>query len=89
MPGNQDRREIHDTYIIPPNFIESGTFMGGMLKVRNTLEAGAIALCIGFPVFHLPLGLTAKIIVCCLTVLPLSLLALIGIAGERDRKSVV
>lgn len=82
MPGNQDRREIHDIYIIPPNFIESGTFMGGMLKVRNTLEAGAIALCIGFPVFHLPLGLTAKIIVCCLTVLPLSLLALIGIAGE-------
>lgn len=82
MPGNQDRQENHDTYIIPPNFIETGSFMGGLLKVRNTLEAGAIALLIGFPVFHLPLGLTTKIIICCLTVLPLSLLALIGIAGE-------
>lgn len=82
MPGNQDRHEIHDSYIIPPNFMESGTLMGGLLKVRNALEAGAIALLIGFPVFHLPIGLTTKIIICCLTVLPLSLLALIGVAGE-------
>lgn len=89
MPGNQDRHEIHDSYIIPPNFIESGTFMGGLLKVRNTLEAGAIALFIGFPIFHLPFGLTTKIIICCLTVLPLSLLALIGIAGESLSSFVI
>lgn len=82
MADNQDRREIHDTYIIPPNFIESGTFMGGMFKVRNTLEAGFIALAIGFPVFNLPFSLSTKIIVFCLTALPLFLLALIGIAGE-------
>lgn len=82
MADNQDRREVHDIYIIPPNFIESGTFMGGMFKVRNTLEAGFIALAIGFPVFNLPLSLSTKIIVFCLTALPLFLLALIGIAGE-------
>lgn len=82
MADNQERRETHDTYIIPPNFIESGTFMGGMFKVRNTIEAGLIALSIGFPVFHLPFSLTTKIIIFCLTALPLFLLALIGIAGE-------
>lgn len=29
----------YDTYIIPPNFIEGGTFFGGLLKLRNTAEA--------------------------------------------------
>lgn len=82
MPGNQDKHEIHDSYIIPPNFIESGTFFGGMFKVRNTLEAGALALAVGFPVFHLPFQLTTRIIIFCLTALPLFLLAIIGIAGE-------
>ena len=32
-----------DTYIIPPNFIESGTFFGGMFKARNVIEAGILA----------------------------------------------
>ena len=30
----------HDIYIIPPNFIESGTFFGGMFRARNVIEAG-------------------------------------------------
>ena len=73
----------HDTYIIPPNFVETGTFFGGMFKARNVIEAGVLAFAIGLPVFlFLPLGLTARIIVLCLTALPLALLALIGISGE-------
>mgnify|MGYP000090352610 CR=1 FL=1 len=52
-----------DTYIIPPNFIESGTFFGGMFKARNVIEAGILAFAIGVPVFSLlPLSLTARII---------------------------
>lgn len=35
-----------DTYIIPPNFIESGTFFGGMFKARNVIEAGILAFAI-------------------------------------------
>ena len=59
-----------DTYIIPPNFIESGTFFGGMFKARNVIEAGILAFAIGVPVFSLlPLGLTARIIALCLTAL--------------------
>ena len=73
----------HDTYIIPPNFVETGTFFGGMFKARNVIEAGVLASAIGLPVFlFLPLGLTARIIMLCLTALPLALLALIGISGE-------
>lgn len=73
----------HDTYIIPPNFVETGTFFGGMFKARNVIEAGILAFAIGLPVFlFLPFGLTARIIVLCLTALPLALLALIGISGE-------
>lgn len=73
----------NDTYIIPPNFVDTGTFFGGMFKARNVIEAGILSAAIGIPVcVLLPLGLTAKIIVLCLTALPLALFALIGISGE-------
>lgn len=73
----------HDSYIIPPNFIETGTLFGGMFKARNAIEAGILAVSVGIPVFvFLPMGLTARIIMLCLTALPLALLALIGISGE-------
>lgn len=73
----------HDIYIIPPNFIETGTFFGGMFRARNVIEAGILAFAIGTPVFLcLPFGLTARIIALCLTALPVALVALIGISGE-------
>ena len=73
----------HDTYIIPPNFVDTGTFFGGMFRARNVIEAGILAAVTGVPVFlFLPFGLTARIIVLCLTTLPLVLFALIGISGE-------
>lgn len=73
----------HDIYIIPPNFIETGTFFGGMFRARNVIEAGILALAIGTPFFLcLPFGLTARIIALCLTALPVALVALIGISGE-------
>ena len=73
----------HDIYIIPPNFIETGTFFGGMFRARNVIEAGILALAIGTPVFLcLPFGLAARIIALCLTALPVALVALIGISGE-------
>ena len=73
----------HDIYIIPPNFIETGTFFGGMFRARNVIEAGVLAFAIGAPVFvFLPFGLTTRIIALCLTALPVTLVALIGISGE-------
>lgn len=76
------KKEENDIYIIPPNFIESGTVFGGTIKLRNAAEALLFSLLIGFPVFHLPITLTTKIIIACLTVLPVALFAIIGIGGE-------
>lgn len=80
MPDNHN--EELDTYTIPPNFMESGTLFGGAFKLRNALEAGAIVLAVGLPVFRLPLSLTMRIVLLCLTALPLGLIALIGVSGE-------
>lgn len=77
-----NNKNEHDTYIIPPNFIDSGTFFGGMFKARNAIEAGAIMLLLALPIFSLGLSLTVKIIILCLTALPLALVALIGVSGE-------
>ena len=71
-----------DTYYIPPNFIEGGTVMGGLFKLRNVIEAGILALFVGMPIFMLNLDMSAKAVILCFTVLPLALLALIGVSGE-------
>lgn len=73
--------EERDTYIIPPNFIEGGTLLGGLFKTRNVIEAGILVLIVGLPIISLQFSLTTRIILLCLTALPLALLALIGVAG--------
>lgn len=83
------RQEETDIYVIPPNFIETGTIFGGTIKFRNAMEALAIALIIGIPEFKLPVTLTTRIIIACLTVLPLALFAIIGINGESLSSFVI
>ncbi|MCL2773572.1 MAG: PrgI family protein [Oscillospiraceae bacterium] len=80
--NNKNNEKNKNLYIIPPNFIESGTFFGGMFKVRNAIEAGILAFIVGLPIFSLNLTLTTRIIIICLTALPLAMFALIGISGE-------
>lgn len=75
-------RNENKVYIIPPDFIQSGTLFGGFVKFRNALEAAVLAFLAGFPVLKLHIGLTAKIIILCLTALPLGVLGLAGINGE-------
>ena len=74
--------EERDIYTIPPNFIEGGTLLGGLFKTRNVIEAGVLALLVGVPIFSLGISLTTRIILLCLTALPLALVALIGINGK-------
>ena len=74
--------ESPNTYYIPPNFIDTGTVMGGMFKLRNVIEAGVLAGAIILPLFRSTLGMKAKIIVACVTALPVGILALVGIDGE-------
>ena len=72
----------HEVYIIPPNFIEGGTLFGGLVKIRNAIEAGVLAFAVGFPILKLGFPLTTKVILLCLTALPLAIFGLIGINGE-------
>ena len=51
--------EQRDSYLIPPNFIEGGTLMGGMFKTRNVIEAGILGAAVGLTA--LPLVLLALI----------------------------
>lgn len=74
--------EEQNVALIPRNFIERGTFMGGMFKIRNAIEALILTVLILIPVVHLPLSLTIRIIILCMTALPAAMVALIGIAGE-------
>ena len=69
-------------YLIPPNFIEGGTLLGGMFRTRNVIETGILGAVVGLPVLNLGFYLTTRIIILCLTALPLVLLALIGVGGS-------
>lgn len=83
------KQEENELYIIPPNFIESGTLFGGTVKIRNAIEAAIITLDVGLPIFKLPFTLTTKIMVACVIVLPLALFAIIGIDGESLSSFVI
>lgn len=39
------KQEENDIYIIPPNFIETGTLFGGTIKIRNAIEAFILLHC--------------------------------------------
>lgn len=85
--NNQNDRDL---YTIPPNFIGFSTFLGGMFKVRNVIEAGVLAVAIGAPVmFLLPYSLMTRIIILCLTALPAAMIGLMGISGESLSSFIV
>lgn len=75
-------REEQDIYYIPPNFLTSGRLFGGMIRVRNAIEACVLVLLTGLPIIRLPLSLTARIILLCLIPLPLGIFAVIGFDGD-------
>ena len=71
-----------DIYIIPPNFVRDGTLFSGRAEARNVVEAAFLALVgIRFLVF-LNLGIKGKIYVGIILILPLVILAVIGVQGE-------
>ncbi len=86
--GKHEHEEL-DVYVIPPNFIESGKIFGGMFKLRNAIEAGILGGGSALLVFKIPVSLTAKIIILCVTTLPLAIFGLIGIEGESLTEFII
>lgn len=78
-----DKRESErDVFFIPPNFLTSGRLFGGMIRVRNAIEAGVLVFLSALPVLKTHFSLSTKIILLCLTALPLGLFGIIGIEGD-------
>lgn len=77
-----NQTEERDIYYIPPNFLTSGRLFGGMIRVRNAIEACVLVFLTGLPIIKLPLTLTARIILLCLVTLPLAIFAIIGFDGD-------
>lgn len=76
-------REYSNIYTIPPNYTDSGKLLGGMLETRNTVEAGILLVLIGYPeLMWLHLPVTAKVVVMTITLLPLTVFALMGLGGD-------
>ena len=77
------KRDERDIFLIPPNFLNEGSLFGGMLKLRNAIEAVVLVIGITIPILKITaLSFTGKTIALCLTALPVSIFALIGIGGE-------
>ena len=78
-----DNKEYDNSYVIPSNYTDSGKILGGILSLRNLIEA--VVLIVGFGFIELkliPMQETVRIIVMIVTLLPLGLLALTGIDGD-------
>ena len=78
-----DDREYSNVYTIPPNYTDSGKLLGGMLETRNTVEACALLLLVGYPeLMWIPMPTTIRIVVMTVTLIPLGVLAVMGIDGD-------
>ena len=76
-------KEERDIFLIPPNFLNDGSLFGGMLKLRNAIEAVVLVAGVTIPILKITVfSFTAKTILLCLTALPIGIFALIGVGGE-------
>ena len=78
-----EEREISNIYAIPANYTDSGKLFGGLLEVRNAVETGFLMMLLGYPelmLFSMPVRI--RIVVMTLTLLPVAVLAMMGIDGD-------
>lgn len=71
-----------DVYVIPQNFVDTGTIMGGSIRLRNAIEAGVLVLGSAIPVFYLPLAFNYRIMLAIAICIPLGVLGVVGIGGD-------
>ena len=65
-------KPYNNVFAIPANYTDSGKILGGMLELRNAVEAGFLLLLAGYPeLMWLPVSGTIKIVVMTVTLLPL------------------
>ena len=78
-----EEKPYNNVFAIPANYTDSGKILGGMLELRNAIEAGFLLLLAGYPeLMWLPVSGTIKIVIMTVTLLPLGVLAVMGIDGD-------
>lgn len=78
-----EEREYRNVYVIPANYTDSGKLLGGMVETRNAVEAGALVLLVGYPeLMWIPMSATIRIVVMTVTLIPLGVVAVMGIDGD-------
>ena len=78
-----EENEYENVYAVPVNYTDSGKLFGGMVSARNAVEMLFLVLSVGFIEFELiPMVETVRIIVMAITLIPLAILAMVGIDGD-------
>lgn len=78
-----EEKEFNTTFAIPANYTDSGKIFGGMLEPRNAVEALILILAVGYPELMLiPMATTIRIVVMTVTLIPIGILAAMGIDGD-------
>lgn len=78
-----EEKEFNTTFAIPANYTDSGKIFGGMLEPRNAIEALILILAVGYPELMLiPMATTIRIVVMTVTLIPIGILAAMGIDGD-------
>ena len=67
-----EEKEFNTTFAIPANYTDSGKIFGGMLEPRNAVEA----------LILISMATTIRIVVMTVTLIPIGILAAMGIDGD-------
>lgn len=70
------------TYKIPENFMDSGTVFGGMIKLRNFIEALGLTVIAAWILLQLHMPLDVGIIIACVVLIPIFIFGVIGLHEE-------
>ena len=78
-----EEKEYSNVYAIPANYTDSGKLLGGMVETRNAVEAVFLIILVGYPErMWIPMSTTLRIVVMTVTLIPLGVLAVMGIDGD-------
>ncbi len=78
-----EEKEYSNVYVIPANYTDSGKLLGGMVETRNAIEAVLLVALVGYPeLMWIPMPTTIRIVVMTVTLIPLAVVAVMGIDGD-------
>ena len=78
-----EEKEYSNVYAIPSNYTDSDKLFGGMVETRNAVEAVFLVILVGYPeLMWIPMSTTIRIVVMTVTLLPLAVVAVMGIDGD-------